>query len=43
MNHTFNFIFFSVDCVKLLGSEVGKTIHHPSACGVEVSGNKHGK
>lgn len=34
---------FLVDCVKLLGSEVGKTIHHPSACGVEVSGGKHGE
>nr|XP_023013069.1 uncharacterized protein LOC111503083 [Leptinotarsa decemlineata] len=28
--------FVPVEYVKLLGSEVGKTIHHPSACGVEV-------
>ncbi|CAH1153755.1 unnamed protein product [Phaedon cochleariae] len=29
--------YIPVEYVKLLGSEVGKTIHHPSACGVEVS------
>ncbi|KAJ8980585.1 hypothetical protein NQ317_018712 [Molorchus minor] len=32
--------YVPVECVKLLGSEIGKTIHHPSACGVEVSNNK---
>ncbi|CAG9855406.1 unnamed protein product [Phyllotreta striolata] len=29
--------YVPVECVKLLGSEVGKTIHHPSACGVEFT------
>ncbi|KAJ8918756.1 hypothetical protein NQ315_015076 [Exocentrus adspersus] len=35
--------YVPVECVKLLGSEIGKTIHHPSACGVEVSKDKLGK
>ncbi|XP_057661841.1 phosphatidylinositol 3-kinase regulatory subunit alpha isoform X1 [Diorhabda carinulata] len=34
--------YVPVEYVKLLGSEVGKTIHHPSACGVEVSNVKSG-
>ncbi|XP_072402257.1 phosphatidylinositol 3-kinase regulatory subunit alpha-like isoform X1 [Diabrotica undecimpunctata] len=34
--------YVPVELVKLLGSEVGKTIHHPSACGVEVSNSKSG-
>nr|CAH7740145.1 unnamed protein product [Callosobruchus chinensis] len=37
---TRNVGYVPVECVKLLGSEVGKTIHHPSACGVEVSDSK---
>lgn len=30
-------LVLSVECVKLLGSEVNNTVHHPSALGVAVS------
>lgn len=36
-------LYFLVELVKLLGSEVNNTIHHPSALGVAASNVMPGK